>query len=228
MKQSSTEGTCGKNRRFGHSILALLCALLGTTLMVATPALAGNRVRVKSKTAWLHLEASKRADVKGIVIKGRFLYIHETADKWLLVGLKPKLDESADQVEGWVDPEDGRDHVEIIGWIQKSKVTDVGDDETSPVAEELPPLERTPRIAKQTAPIYPLGARRNRIEGRVTLKADVSEKGKVNEVFVLDGIGHGCNRAAIEALRKWGFQPGIREGKASVATVVLTITFALQ
>lgn len=49
---------------------------------------------------------------------------------------------------------------------------------------------------------YPKEARRNNIEGKVTIGFIIHEDGTPGDFTVLEGIGYGCDEAALEAFKK--------------------------
>jgi periplasmic protein TonB len=77
---------------------------------------------------------------------------------------------------------------------------------------------------------YPSQARRNKIEGKVFLSFVVDEKGNITEPKVEQGLGYGCDEAAIEALLKTGLKwtPGIKDGKNVKVRMVLPFAFRLK
>ena len=76
---------------------------------------------------------------------------------------------------------------------------------------------------------YPASCRRANIEGRVTMQFIVNKKGDIENVEVLQGIGGGCDEAAIEALKKHAkFKPGRQRGNAVNVQYSLPIRFKLQ
>ena len=87
-----------------------------------------------------------------------------------------------------------------------------------PPAAELGPPSRvpgsTPRSAEPTlieqlAPVYPVAARSLRAEGRVSLRLAVLPDGRVGGATVLDCSrkGLGFEAAALEAVRRWRYEP---------------------
>lgn len=74
---------------------------------------------------------------------------------------------------------------------------------------------------------YPPQARKDGIEGTVTLMIVVDETGKVTSAKVIGGPGHGLNEAALEAIRRFRFKPAIREGKAVPVETRFAYTFEL-
>jgi periplasmic protein TonB len=102
-----------------------------------------------------------------------------------------------------------------------------GDEEYAAFAEEMPsPVGGMPAIIKQIA--YPASAKKANIEGKVFVLAFINEKGGVDNVKVLKGIGGGCDEAAIEAVSKSKFNPGKNAGTAIKVKLSLTITFKIS
>lgn len=95
------------------------------------------------------------------------------------------------------------------------------------VVENMPVLEGG--IGKlQKSVKYPEMARRAGIEGRVTIQFIVNEQGKVENPVVIRGIGGGCDEAALEAVKKAKFSPGMQRGRPVRVQYSLPITFRLQ
>lgn len=60
---------------------------------------------------------------------------------------------------------------------------------------------------------YTEDARQAAVEGTVILELVVGEDGKAREVKVIKGLGHGLDGAAVQAVLRCPFQPGLRGGK---------------
>ncbi len=76
---------------------------------------------------------------------------------------------------------------------------------------------------------YPQRARSRGIQGRVMLSFIVNTEGKAESIEVLSGIGHGCDRAAIRAIKRAKFQPGKDSDGNPVASIMsLPINFRLD
>jgi protein TonB len=74
----------------------------------------------------------------------------------------------------------------------------------------------------QVTPHYPYSARRRGIEGTVMLKVLVTAQGLVEVVQVERSAGHAdLDQSAMEAVRRWRFQPARRRGGEPVAMWVL-------
>ena len=81
----------------------------------------------------------------------------------------------------------------------------------------------------QTTPHYPEAARREGAEGAVTLRFEVLTTGKVGAVQVQRSAGRlDLDRAAVEAVRTWRFEPARRGKEAVTVWVTLPVRFELH
>ena len=86
----------------------------------------------------------------------------------------------------------------------------------------------SPIVVRRFRPIYPSAARAARVEGAVRLEAVIRRDGSVGEVRVLQELRLGCTEAAIDALRRWRFLPGRRNGMPVDVFFELTVDFKLN
>jgi periplasmic protein TonB len=105
------------------------------------------------------------------------------------------------------------------------------------VEEEEPEIfvvvERMPELiggleSIQKMIVYPEIARLAGIEGRVMVSFVIDEKGNVLNPVVVRGIGGGCDEAAIDAVKKAKFIPGMQRGMPVRVRFTLPITFRLN
>jgi TonB family protein len=75
--------------------------------------------------------------------------------------------------------------------------------------------------------IYPEGARERKIQGEVVLKILVSETGDVESAEVESGDAM-LGRSAIDAVKKWKFNPFIKNGRAVKVSTKVPIDFAFS
>jgi TonB family protein len=77
-------------------------------------------------------------------------------------------------------------------------------------------------------PKYPATARRARLEGAVVLYGIITKEGRVTEVAVVNGIDEQLDSSAVEAFRRWRFEPGRKNGSPIPLEVVVEIPFRLK
>ena len=76
---------------------------------------------------------------------------------------------------------------------------------------------------------YPPAAKKDSIQGKVFVKIQVDEQGKVSKATVLKGVRPDLDSAAVSGLLLIGdFQPALRYGKASVSEIVIPVNFVLK
>lgn len=94
-------------------------------------------------------------------------------------------------------------------------------------------VERMPELvggleALQRNIVYPEIARLAGIEGRVIVQFVIDQRGNVINPVVVRGIGGGCDEAAIEAVKKAKFTPGMQRGRPVRVSYTLPVTFRLS
>ena len=103
-----------------------------------------------------------------------------------------------------------------------------GDDpDVFAVVEQMPEMIGGP-MAFYEALRYPEMARRAGIEGRVIIQFIVDADGSVSNPRVLRGIGGGTDEAAIEAITKMKFTPGMQRGQPVKVRMTQPVVFRLQ
>lgn len=92
-----------------------------------------------------------------------------------------------------------------------------------------PVSDRDARPLAQPAPVYPPTAVRNREEGTVVVLAQVGADGRPTEVNVeTRSRSRELDRAAVEAVRGWSFEPAIRDGRPAASAVRVPVDFTLD
>lgn len=90
------------------------------------------------------------------------------------------------------------------------------------------PIEKPPVPQPgNTPPAYPREARSQGLENNVTLKLIVSEEGRVQEVVALGGDEPFVS-AAIDAVKKWRYSPGLRDGRPVASELIVRVPFKLR
>ena len=96
-----------------------------------------------------------------------------------------------------------------------------------PFAQVMPaPVGGLEAIYKNIA--YPEIARKAGIEGKVYVLIYVNEKGGVDDVKILKGIGAGCNEAAVDGIKAVKFSPGKNNGAPVKTKLSMSINFKLN
>lgn len=85
---------------------------------------------------------------------------------------------------------------------------------------------KPPRAMVQPAPEYPALARQARIQGQVEVDAVLDEQGNVIEMKVVSGPPL-LYRAALDALKKWKYQPTYLNDQPIAVEMLVTVTFVL-
>lgn len=85
-----------------------------------------------------------------------------------------------------------------------------------------------PDLLREVKPAYTEEARRSGLEGDVVLEIIVRRDGTVGEVKVVQGLGGGLERRAIEAVRQWRFSPARRYGTPVDVVVEVAVEFKLR
>jgi len=80
-------------------------------------------------------------------------------------------------------------------------------------AFDVADLEKRPEAVTQVAPTYPAELRKAKVEGVVTLIFVLDEAGRVEDPRVENSSRAEFEKPALEAIRKWRFSPGKKDGK---------------
>jgi protein TonB len=76
--------------------------------------------------------------------------------------------------------------------------------------------------------VYPVSAKEAGIQGKVFVKALIDEQGNVTETSILKSVNEDCDKAAIDAIKKTKFTPGIKDNKPVKAEVTIPVMFKLS
>ena len=104
-----------------------------------------------------------------------------------------------------------------------------GEASTAQLVAETDGQSRPARAIQVVNPAYPQSAQARGIEGFVILEIVISERGMVSEARVLNAEPQGLfDQVAIEAFKKWTFEPGIENGKTVVSRIKQKVNFELN
>lgn len=87
----------------------------------------------------------------------------------------------------------------------------------------------SPVVLRQVDPEYTPEATRRGIQGEVWIEAVVDTEGRVVEPRLLRGLpDEELNRRAMEAIQRWQFKPGMKDGQPVAVIAVFTVTYRLH
>jgi TonB family protein len=86
-------------------------------------------------------------------------------------------------------------------------------------------LDQRPRPIIQTMPDYPVELRKRKVEGTVQVVFLVDREGRVTNPRVEKSTNPAFERPALEAVRRWKFEPGTRSGQHVAFKMRVPITF---
>ncbi|MGX5731728.1 energy transducer TonB [Pseudoxanthomonas beigongshangi] len=101
------------------------------------------------------------------------------------------------------------------------------DRRTTAASAERATRSQAPRLlAGNPSPQYPASALRAGIGGTVMVRAELDASGQPVDVDVIRRSGNrDLDRAAVQAVRKWRFEPAMRNGKGVASTVQVPVDF---
>jgi len=84
-----------------------------------------------------------------------------------------------------------------------------------------------PTLLSKVEPEYSEEARKAKYQGTVTLYIQVDPTGKAINMRVLHSLGLGLDEKAMEAVKKWRFKPGTKDGKPVTVEAQIEVNFRL-
>ena len=84
-----------------------------------------------------------------------------------------------------------------------------------------------PSVLFKVEPEYSEEARKAKFQGTVVLFVIVDEKGNPRDLKVLRALGLGLDQKAIEAVEKWKFRPGMKDGRPVSVQATIEVNFRL-
>jgi TonB family protein len=84
-----------------------------------------------------------------------------------------------------------------------------------------------PTVLLKVEPEYSEEARKAKWQGTVVLSLVVDEAGKAQNIKVVRSLGLGLDQKAIEAVEKWKFKAGMKDGKAVPVIATIEVNFRL-
>jgi TonB family protein len=98
---------------------------------------------------------------------------------------------------------------------------------TTSVKVAASPGVKAPALLYKVQPEYAEEARKAGLQGAVILSVDVGTDGYARNFKVVRGLGMGLDEKAIEAVQKWKFRPGSKDGKPVIVAATIQVNFRL-
>lgn len=84
-----------------------------------------------------------------------------------------------------------------------------------------------PRATYRPVAEYSDKARKKKIQGLVMISAVILSTGDVTAVHVEKGLGYGLDEKAVDAVRRWKFEPAMKDGKPVSVSIKIETNFHL-
>ena len=81
---------------------------------------------------------------------------------------------------------------------------------------------------RMVPPVYPYEMKRDGITGVVTVGFEVDEQGMVQNPAVIKSTDSRFDQAALDAVKKWKFKPGKKDGVPTKMKVAIPLQFTLN
>lgn len=95
-------------------------------------------------------------------------------------------------------------------------------------AFDVTDLEKRPEALSQVAPAYPAELKKSKVEGVVTLLFVLDETGRVEDPRVENSSRPEFEKPALDAIRKWRFSPGMKDGQAVRTYIRIPMRFRVS
>jgi periplasmic protein TonB len=97
-----------------------------------------------------------------------------------------------------------------------------------PLAAQDPKANTQPRLIRKVEPQYSEQARKDKIEGTVTLKAVVAADGHPTDIKVLKSLDPELDQNAIAAVKEYLFKPATKNGEPVAVFATVEVPFRLK
>ncbi|MDB9822844.1 TonB family protein [Deltaproteobacteria bacterium] len=115
-----------------------------------------------------------------------------------------------------------------ISGLAEVKQGQTGDGVDTGRVYELSEVDEPPRVLYSFPPEYPYNAKRSNISGEVILQFIVTKEGTVRDAIVFESEPAGVfDQSTLDAVYRYRFQPGTKDGQAVDVTVKMPIVFRM-
>lgn len=93
---------------------------------------------------------------------------------------------------------------------------------------DMSEIDVAPRAVSQARPSYPFDLRRSGVGGEVVVDFLVDQDGGVQNAYAFSSTNPGFENAAVDAVSKWRFEPGRKNGAPVISQMRVPITFTIH
>jgi TonB family protein len=223
-EQIVDEGTVritGKRRPYLDALWQIVCSARAEAAVLAVPLLGRSQLRarvehlqkeiVMSRTRIVVSAVILSAAVAGAGYVGASAVFQDRAAETASLSPVSPRGTTADSTQSDTNADSG-EHAKL-----KTKDASVQCDEiTHPVLRET------------VKPVYPEGAREEKVQGLVIVELVVTVDGSVEDVRVLESPDERLSAAAVEAVRQWRYAPALCDGTPVSVFYKVTVNFQLH
>jgi len=137
---------------------------------------------------------------------------------------EPQLAETAQQIPLSADLDVAMGSGGALAGFGEIRAT-TGDTIQQQDAFDVSELEKRPEAISQVPPNYPNELRKAKIEGSVTLVFLLNEQGRVEDARIENSSRAEFEKPALDAIRKWKFRPGVKDGQPVRAYIRMPMRF---
>ena len=84
-----------------------------------------------------------------------------------------------------------------------------------------------PRLLYKVEPAYSEEARAAKLQGAVLVYVEITPEGRAANARVVRGLGVGLDEKAIDAIKRWRFAPGAKDGVPVTVAATIEVNFRL-
>jgi len=77
-------------------------------------------------------------------------------------------------------------------------------------------------------PVYPIGAKQNRIQGTVEIRASISKDGLPEELRIVSSPSDDLSASALQAVRQWRYRPTLLNGNPVEISTTIIVNYTLS
>ena len=97
----------------------------------------------------------------------------------------------------------------------------------APKQVEVSPGVMAGQLVTKITPIYPEEAKKERVQGKIELKAIIGKSGEVEELNVVSGPKE-LRQSALDAVRKWVYKPFLLNGQPVDVSTTINVIYSLS